>query len=51
MVTGIRGERRKQLLYGFKERTEYSNLKQETLDFTVWRTRFGIVYVAKQAAK
>ena len=37
-----RGERRrKQLLDDLKENKEYSKLKEEVLDRTVWRTGFG----------
>jgi hypothetical protein len=38
-VTGRRG-RSKQLLDDLKERRGYWNYNEETLDFTVWRTRF-----------
>jgi len=38
---GRRGRRRKQLLYDCKERSGYCKLKEEALDRTVWRTRFG----------
>jgi hypothetical protein len=40
-VTGIRGRRRRKLLDGLKERRRYSHLKEETLDCTKWRARFG----------
>jgi hypothetical protein len=40
-VTGRRGRRRKQLLDDCKEKTEYCTLKEEALDRTVCRTRFG----------
>ena len=40
-VTGRRGRRRKQLLDDFKERRIHSKLKEEALDRTLWRTRFG----------
>jgi hypothetical protein len=36
-VTGRRGRRRRKLL----ERTGYSHLKEESLDRTMWRARFG----------
>jgi hypothetical protein len=39
------GRRRKQLLYDLKETRIYWELKRETLDRTVWRTRFGTGYV------
>jgi hypothetical protein len=46
-----RGKRRKQLLDDLKGRRRYWNLKEETLDRTLWRTCFGRGYgpVAKQA--
>jgi hypothetical protein len=37
---GKRGRRRKQLLDDLKESRGYWKLKDETLDRTVWRTRF-----------
>jgi len=40
-VTGSRGRRRKKLLDGLQEKTGYCKLKEETLDRTIWRTRFG----------
>ena len=40
-VTRIRGRRRKKLLNGYKDRRGYSHLKEETLDRTGWRNRFG----------
>ena len=40
-MTGRRGRRRRKLLDGFKERTGYFHLKEESLDRTVWRARFG----------
>jgi hypothetical protein len=40
-VTGWQGRRRKQLLDDFKETRGYWKLKEETLDRTVWITRFG----------
>ena len=36
-----RGRRRKKLLDDLKERTGYSHLKEEALDRTMWRNRFG----------
>ena len=41
-VTRRRGRRRKKLLDEFKDRTGYSHLKEEALDRTMWRNRFGI---------
>jgi hypothetical protein len=40
-VTGRRGRRRKKLLDDLKERRGYSHLKEEALDGTMWRARFG----------
>jgi hypothetical protein len=39
-VTGRRERRRGKLLDDLKERRGYSHLKEETLDRTMWRTRF-----------
>jgi hypothetical protein len=36
-----RGRMRKQLLDDLKEKRRYWKLKEEALDRTVWRTRFG----------
>jgi len=40
-VTERRGRRRMKLLDDFKERRGYSYLKEEALDRTMWRARFG----------
>ena len=40
-VTGRRGRKRRKLLDDIKERRGYSHLKEEALDRTVWRARFG----------
>ena len=40
-MTGRQGRRRKQLLGDVKERRGYSKLKEEALDRSLWRTRFG----------
>jgi hypothetical protein len=40
-VTGRQGRRRRKLLDDLKERRGYSNLKEEALDRTMWRARFG----------
>ena len=40
-VTGRRGRRRRKLLGDLKERRGYSHLKEEALDRTMWRARFG----------
>jgi hypothetical protein len=43
-MTGRRGRRRKQLLDYLKEKRRYWKLKEEALDRTLWRTRFGRGY-------
>jgi hypothetical protein len=43
-VTGRRERRRKQLLDDVKEKRRYWKLKEEALDRTLWRTRFGRGY-------
>jgi hypothetical protein len=40
-MTGRQGRRRKQLLDDLKEKKRYWKLKEEALDRTLWRTRFG----------
>jgi hypothetical protein len=40
-VTGRQGRRRRKLLDDFKERRGYSHLKEEAVDRTIWRARFG----------
>ena len=35
------GRRRKKLLVGLKDRRGYCQLKEEALDRTMWRNRFG----------
>ena len=40
-VTRRRGRRRKKLLDDLKDRRGYSQLKEEALDRTMWRSRFG----------
>ena len=40
-VTGRRGIRRKKLLDDLKDSRGYSHLKEEALDRTMWRNRFG----------
>ena len=40
-VTRRRGRRRKKLLDDLKDRREYYQLKEEALDRTMWRNRFG----------
>jgi len=39
--TGRRGRKRRKLLDDLKERRGYSHLKEEDLDRTMWRARFG----------
>ena len=52
-VTGRRGRRRRELLDDLKERRGYSHLKEESLDSTMWRIRFGRGFgpVVRQTAK
>ena len=40
-VTRTRGRRRKKLLDDLKDRRGYCELKEEALDRTMWRNRFG----------
>ena len=40
-MTERRGRRRGKLLDDLKERRRYSHLKEEALDRTMWRARFG----------
>jgi len=40
-VTGKQGRRHRKLLDDLKERRGYSHLKEEALDHTMWRARFG----------
>jgi hypothetical protein len=51
--TGRRGRRRKQLLDDLTEKRRYWKLKEEALDRTLWRTRFGRGYgpVVRQTTK
>jgi hypothetical protein len=52
-VTGRQGRRRRKLLDDLKERRGYSHLKEEALDRTIWRARFGRGFgpVVRQTAK
>jgi hypothetical protein len=53
-VTGRQGRRRRRkLLDDLKERRGYSHLKEEALDHTIWRARFGRGFrpVIRQTAK
>jgi hypothetical protein len=43
-VIGRRGRRRGKLLDDLKERRDYSHLKEEALDRTMWKARFGRGY-------
>jgi hypothetical protein len=43
-VTGRQGRRRRKLLDDLKERRGYSHLKEDALDRTIFRTRFGRVF-------
>jgi len=40
-VRGRQGRRRRKLLDNLRERRGYSHLKEEALDRTMWRARFG----------
>jgi hypothetical protein len=52
-VTGRQGRRRRKLLDDPNERGGYSHLKEEALDHTMWRARFGRDFgpVVRQATK
>jgi len=52
-VTGRRGRRRMKLLDDLKERRGYYHLKEEAVDRTMWRARFGRGFgrVVRQTAK
>jgi hypothetical protein len=52
-VTGRQGRRRRKLFDDLKERTGYSHLKEEALDRTMRRARFGRGFrpVVRQTAK
>jgi len=52
-VTGRRGRRCRKLLDDLKERREYSHLKEEALNRTMWRARFerGFGPVVRQTTK
>ena len=43
-MTGRKGRKRKQLLYGRTEETRYCIFKKEALARPLWRTRFGRRY-------
>ena len=40
-MTGRQGRRRRKLLDDLKEKRGHSHLKEEALDRTMWRARFG----------
>jgi hypothetical protein len=52
-MTGRRGRRRRRLLDDLRERRGYCQLKDETLDCTMWRAGFGRGFgpVVRQTAK
>jgi len=52
-VTGRQGRRHSKLLDDLKEKREYSHLKEEVLDRTIWRARFGRFFgpVVRQTTK
>jgi len=52
-MTGGRGRRSRKLLDDLKERRGYSHLKEEPLDSTMWRARFGrdFGHVVRQTTK
>ena len=43
-VTRRRGRRRRKLLHDLKYSSGYSHLKEEALDLTLWRNRFGGIF-------
>jgi hypothetical protein len=47
-VTGRGGRRCRKLLDDLKERSGYSHMKEEALDHTMWRVRFGFGPVVRQ---
>ena len=52
-VAKRRGRRRRKLLDDIKKRRGYSHLKEDALDRTMWRARFGRSFgpVVRQTAK
>ena len=52
-MTRRRGTRRRKLLGGLEEGKGYSHLKEDALDRTMWRARFGRGFgpVVRQTAK
>jgi hypothetical protein len=47
-MTGIQGRRRRKLLDDLKEKKRYSHLKEEALDRTMWRARFGSLWTCRK---
>ena len=45
-----RGRNRKQIMDDFKETGGYWKLKENTLDRTLWKTRFGRAWVLQRKA-
>ena len=52
-MTGRRGRGRRKLLDDLKERRGYCHLKEEALDRSMWRARFGKGFgpVVRQSAR
>ena len=52
-MTGRQERRRRKLLDGLKEKRGYYHLKEEALDRTIWRARFGrgFGHVERQTTK
>ena len=52
-MIGRQGRRRRKLVDDLKKRRGYSHLKEEALDRTMWRARFGRGFrsVVRQTAK
>jgi hypothetical protein len=52
-VTGRQGRRHRKLMDDLKEGRGYSHLKEEALDHTMWRARFGRGFgpVVRQSTK
>jgi len=52
-VTGMQGRKHRKLLDDLKEMRGYFHLKEESLDRTMWRARFGreFGHVARQTTK
>ena len=52
-VTGRQRRRRRKLLDDLKERRGYSHMREEALDRTMWRARFGrgVGHVVRQTTE